>query len=314
MNILVTGGAGFIGSHIVEHFHATDRITVLDSLRSGFRGNIDRFRVRFVEGSVTDAALVNEIMKGVDYVFHLAALVSVPESMERPRETVDINVQGTLHVLEAARAHGVKKVVISSSAAIYGDNPTVPKVETMLAEPRSPYAITKLDDEFYGAMYTTDFGQPVVSLRYFNVFGPRQNPKSQYAAAVPIFIDKCLRGEELVIYGDGEQTRDFIYVKDIVAANVLAATSPITGVFNVANGRSTSINQLAKLIVNLTAGSASIRHAPVRAGDVKHSLADTTRIRAAGFHPATSIEDGLRTTIEAMRATQASASGAGQRP
>jgi UDP-glucose 4-epimerase len=308
MNILVTGGAGFIGSHIVEHFHQTDQVTVLDSLRSGFKRNVNRLRVRFVEGSITDATLVNDLMKGVDFVFHLAALVSVPESMERPRETVEINVQGTLHVLEAARAHHVKKVVISSSAAIYGDNPTVPKVETMLPEPRSPYAITKLDDEYYGRMFTTDFGQPVVCLRYFNVFGPRQNPKSQYAAAVPIFIDKCLKGEEIVIYGDGEQTRDFIFVKDIVAANVLAATSPIAGVYNVANGKSVTINELAEMIVRLTGTGVPIRYAPVRAGDVKHSLADTARIREAGFRPKTPLEEGLRTTIEAMRVTQSSAS------
>jgi UDP-glucose 4-epimerase len=301
MTILVTGGAGFIGSHIVEHFHTTDQVIVLDSLRSGFRANIDPFGVRFIQGSVTDAPLVNEVMKGVDFVFHLAALVSVPESMDKPLETVDINVQGTLHILEAARTHKVKKVVISSSAAIYGDNPAVPKIESMLPEPRSPYAITKLDDEYYAKLFTTDFGLPVACLRYFNVFGPRQSPKSQYAAAVPIFIDRCLRGEEIVIYGDGEQTRDFIYVKDIVAANILGATSELTGVSNVANGKSVTINELADMIVRLTGNSVPIRHAPVRAGDVKHSLADTTRVRDAGFTPSTSLEIGLRETIEAMR-------------
>jgi UDP-glucose 4-epimerase len=211
-----------------------------------------------------------------------------------------------LQVLEAARVHHVKKVVISSSAAIYGDNPTVPKRESMLPEPRSPYAITKLDDEYYGKMFTEEFGLPVACLRYFNVFGPRQNPRSQYAAAVPIFIDKCLRGEEIIIYGDGEQTRDFIYVKDIVAANVLAATSDITGVYNVANGKSVSINELARMIVTLTGTRVPVRFAPVRAGDVKHSLADTGRIRGAGFAPRTSLEDGLRATAEAMRSSRRS--------
>ncbi len=301
MTILVTGGAGFIGSHIVEHFQRTDDVIVLDSLRSGFKQNIDQFRVRFIHGSVSDGALVDDIMRGVDYVFHLAALVSVPESMEKPADTVEINVRGTLHVLEAARTHNVKKVVISSSAAIYGDNPTVPKVETMLPEPRSPYAITKLDDEYYGRMFTADFGLPVACLRYFNVFGPRQNPKSQYAAAVPIFIDRCLRGEEIVIYGDGEQTRDFVYVKDIVAANVRAATSGMTGVYNVANGRSVSINELAKMIVRLTDANVPVRHATVRAGDVKHSLADVGRMKSTGFVARTTLEDGLQQTIEAMR-------------
>ncbi len=301
MTILVTGGAGFIGSHIVEYFQRTDDVIVLDSLRSGFKQNIDPFRVRFIHGSVTDGTLVDDIMRGVDYVFHLAALVSVPESMEKPGDTVEINVQGTLHVLEAARAHKVKKVVISSSAAIYGDNPSVPKVESMLPEPRSPYAITKLDDEYYGGMFAADFGLPVACLRYFNVFGPRQNPQSQYAAAVPIFIARCLRGEEIVIYGDGEQTRDFVYVKDIVAANVLAATSGMTGVYNVANGRSVSINALAELIVRLTGANVRVRHAPVRAGDVKHSLADVSRMQSTGFVPRTSLEEGLQQTIEAMR-------------
>lgn len=304
MTILVTGGAGFIGSHIVEHFHATDRVIVLDSLRSGFASNIEQFGVKFVNGSVTDPPLVSELMRGVDYVFHLAALVSVPESMEKPRETVEINVQGALHVLEAARAHNVKKVVISSSAAIYGDNPTIPKVESMVPEPRSPYAVTKLDDEYYAAMFTRDFGLPVACLRYFNVFGPRQNPKSQYAAAVPIFIDKCLRGEEITIYGDGEQTRDFVFVKDIVAANVLAATTGMTGVYNVANGRSVSINALAQMIISITGKTVPIRYAPVRAGDVKHSLADTARATVAGFIPKTPLELGLQSTIEAMQRTR----------
>jgi UDP-glucose 4-epimerase len=301
MTILVTGGSGFIGSHIAEHFHKTDRVIVLDSLRSGFRSNLDGLNVEFVQGSITDAGLVNDLMKGVDYVFHLAALVSVPESMEKPREAVEINVQGTLYVLEAARANKVRKVVISSSAAIYGDNPTVPKLESMLPEPRSPYAITKLDDEYYARLFTMDFDLPVACLRYFNVFGPRQNPKSQYAAAVPIFIDRCLKGEEIVIYGDGEQTRDFIYVKDVVAANALAATTDVTGVYNVANGSSITIKALAERIVKLAGTPVPIRLAPVRAGDVKHSLADTARVRAIGFTPATTLDEGLRQTIDAMR-------------
>jgi UDP-glucose 4-epimerase len=302
MNILITGGAGFIGSHIAERFHATDSVTVLDNFRSGFRHNLDGFRVRLVEGSVTDRALVSDLLRGVDYVFHLAALVSVPESMEKPGETVAINVQGTLNILEAARAHGVKKVVISSSAAIYGNNPTVPKVETMLPEPRSPYAITKLDDEYYGRMFTEDFGLPVVALRYFNVFGPRQNPRSQYAAAVPIFIDRCLKGEDLVIYGDGEQTRDFVYVKDIVAANALAARSAATGVFNIACGKSMSINTLATTLQSLTASASRITHAGERAGDVKHSLAATDRAtNVLEFAPGYTVEQGLAETIAWMR-------------
>lgn len=306
MNILVTGGAGFIGSHVVERFHATDTVTVLDNFRSGFRHNLQGLRARVVEGSITDRAAVEDLLRGVDYVFHLAALVSVPESMEKPGEAVAINVQGTLNILEAARTHKVRKVVISSSAAIYGNNPEVPKHETMLPEPRSPYAITKLDDEYYGRMFSEDFGVPVVALRYFNVFGPRQNPRSQYAAAVPIFIERCLAGQDLVIHGDGEQTRDFIYVKDVVEANALAAASGATGVFNIACGRSMSINTLAETLKNLTGSSSRIVHAGERSGDVKHSLATTEKAaRVLKFTPSHTLEQGFAETIAWMRSRPA---------
>ena len=306
MNILVTGGAGFIGSHVVEQFHATDTVTVLDNFRSGFSHNLQGLRARIVQGSVTDRSVVDDLLRGVDYVFHLAALVSVPESMEKPGEAVAINVQGTLNILEAARTHKVKKVVISSSAAIYGNNPDVPKRETMLPEPRSPYAITKLDDEYYGRMFTEDFGVPVVALRYFNVFGPRQNPRSQYAAAVPIFIERCLAGKDLVIHGDGEQTRDFIYVKDVVAANALAASSGATGVFNIACGKSMSINALAETLKNLTGSSSRIVHAGERSGDVKHSLAATEKAnQTLNFAPSHTLEQGFAETIAWMRSRKA---------
>ncbi len=298
MKILITGGAGFIGSNIVEHFHQTDDVIVLDNLRSGFKRNLAGFRATFVRGSVTDKAAVENAARGADYIFHLAALVSVPESVENPRETVDINVHGTLNVLEAARTHGVKKVVISSSAAIYGDNPVVPKVELMVPEPKSPYAITKLDAEYYAKMYTSEFAVPVVCLRYFNVFGPRQNPKSQYAAAVPIFIDRAIRNQDITIYGDGEQTRDFVFVKDVVAANVLAARSAATGVFNIACGGRITINDLARTIIALTKSSSTIIHAGERAGDVKHSQADIGLATALGFRPAYTLQEGLKPTIE----------------
>ena len=301
MKILITGGAGFIGSNIVEHFHKTDDVVVLDNLRSGFERNLAGFRATFVRGSVTDKAAVENAAWGADYIFHLAAMVSVPESVENPRETVDINVHGTLNVLDAARTHGVKKVVISSSAAIYGDNPVVPKVESMLPEPKSPYAITKLDAEYYAKMYTSEFATPVVCLRYFNVFGPRQNPKSQYAAAVPIFIDRALRNQDITIYGDGEQTRDFVFVKDVVAANVLAARSAATGVFNIACGGRITINDLARTIIALTKSSSTIIYAGERAGDVKHSQADIGLATALGFRPAYTLQDGLTPTIEYLK-------------
>jgi UDP-glucose 4-epimerase len=297
MNILVTGGAGFIGSNIVEHFHRSDEVVVLDSLRSGFERNLEGFKARLVKGSVTEQSSVDEAAKGADYIFHLAALVSVPESVDKPHETVAINVLGTLNVLDAARKHRVKKVIISSSAAVYGDNPTVPKIESMLPEPKSPYAITKLDAEYYSKMYSSEFMVPVVCLRYFNVFGPRQNPKSQYAAAVPIFIDQALKNQEITIYGDGEQTRDFVYVKDVVAANVLAAKSAPPGVYNIACGGTITVNELARTIIVLTKSSSTIRHAAQRAGDVKHSQADIRRSTTFGFHPQYSLQEGLKPTI-----------------
>jgi UDP-glucose 4-epimerase len=298
MRILVTGGAGFIGSHIVEHFQGRAEVRVLDNLRSGFRHNLDGFRCEFIEGSILDRTVVRQAVRGVDYVFHLAALISVPESMDQPLECNEINTAGTLIVLEEAARAGVKKLVLSSSAAIYGDNPVTPKVETMLPEPKSPYAITKLDGEYYCRMFTTEGRLATACLRYFNVFGPRQDPGSQYAAAVPIFIDRALRKEDITIFGDGEQTRDFIFVKDIAAANAFFATaSDATGVFNVAYGQRLSIKDLARAVCRTVGSSSAIRHAPERAGDVKHSLASIEKLRAAGFTPSGDLQHGLKETI-----------------
>ncbi|MBI2251698.1 MAG: SDR family oxidoreductase [Armatimonadetes bacterium] len=296
MKILITGGAGFIGSHLAEHFQ-NEEVIVLDSLRSGFKKNLKNFRVNFVNGSVADFNLVNQLMLNVDYIFHLAALVSVPESVQKPKETVEINTLGVLNVLEAARVNKVKKIVLSSSSAVYGDNPVVPKKEDMLPEPKSPYAITKLDGEYYLKMYHQEYGLETVSLRYFNVFGPRQDPKSQYAAAIPIFVDKALKGEDLTIFGDGEQTRDFIFVKDVVGANLLALKPGISGIYNVGRGEKITINDLAKLILKLTNSNSKIVYSAPRAGDVKHSSADISKIKDAGFNPGMNKEDGLIETI-----------------
>ena len=299
MKILVTGGAGFIGSHIVGHFQDKTEVRVLDNLRSGYQRNLAGFRHEFIAASILDRETVRRAMQGVDYVFHLAAMISVPESMARPVDCTEINTTGTLVVLEEAAKAGVKKLVFSSSAAIYGDNPVVPKVETMLPEPKSPYAITKLDGEFYCKLFTQEGRLPTACLRYFNVFGPRQDPQSQYAAAVPIFIDRAVKNLPITIYGDGEQTRDFIFVKDIVAANACFATqSDATGVFNVAYGRKITIKDLCATICKLTGSHAEIKHAPERAGDVKHSMASVEKLRAAGFVPAGTLADGLRTTVE----------------
>ena len=219
MRVLITGGAGFIGSHLVEHFQGKADVRVLDSLRSGYRANLEGFDVEFIEGDIRDRKAVDAAMKDVDYVFHLAAMISVPESMTKITECIEINNTGMINVLESAAENGVKKLCFSTSAAIYGDNPVVPKVETMFPEPKSPYAITKLDGEYYCGMFTKEGRLQTACLRYFNVFGPRQDPKSAYAAAVPIFIAKALNNEDITVFGDGEQTRDFVFVKDVVAAN-----------------------------------------------------------------------------------------------
>ena len=302
MKVLVTGGAGFIGSHIVEELQGKAEIVVLDNLRSGYRANLENFDVEFIEGDVRDRDVVRRAMRGVDYVFHLAALVSVPESMEKVHECIDINAHGFVNVLEEAAAAGVKKLCFSTSAAIYGDNPVVPKVETMFPEPKSPYAVTKLDGEYYAGMFTRERKLACACLRYFNVFGPRQDPKGAYAAAVPIFITKSLAGEELTIYGDGEQTRDFVYVKDVVAANLFfAMKSDETGVFNIARGGRITINDLAETIVRLTGSKSRIVRLGERPGDVKHSMACVDKAARAGYRAGHTFDEGLAATIDFYR-------------
>jgi UDP-glucose 4-epimerase len=306
MRVLVTGGAGFIGSHICEHFQGKAEVRVLDSLRSGYLKNLEGLDVEFIEGDIRDREIVRKAMEGVDYVFHLAAMISVPESMFKPIECVDINVDGMLILLEEAAKAGVKKLCFSTSAAIYGDNPVVPKREEMYPEPKSPYAITKLDGEYYCNMYTQEGKLQTACLRYFNVFGPRQDPNSAYAAAVPIFTAKAVANEDITIFGDGEQTRDFIYVKDIVAANVFMAMSENTGVYNIAYGGRITINDLVNKIKDITESSSKVLHLEERAGDVKHSMAAVDKLNATGFKPENTFEDGLAATIEYFKALNAS--------
>ncbi len=303
MKILVTGGSGFIGSHIVEHYQGkAEEIRVLDNLRTGYRKNLDGLACTFIEGSVTERGTVEKAVEGIDYIFHMAALVSVPESMSKPAECVDINVHGLLNVLEAAAAAGVKKLVFASSAAIYGDNPAVPKLETMLPEPKSPYAVTKLDGEYYLDLFTRERGLETAAIRFFNVFGPRQDPKGAYAAAVPIFIEKALKGEDITVYGDGGQTRDFIYVKDIVGALSFAAETPgVTGVFNAGYGGQMTINDLAGKIIASAGSDSKVLHGPERAGDVKHSRSSADKLLAAGWQPKHSLDEALATTLEFFR-------------
>ncbi len=267
---------------------------MLDNLRSGHLENLAGLDHTFVHGCITDRALVDSLMPGIDYVFHLAAMISVPESMTKPIECARINVTGLLNVLESATNHGVKKLIHASSAAVYGDNPSVPKIETMIPEPKSPYAITKLDGEYYLEMFRREGRIDTASLRFFNVFGPRQDPNSAYAAAVPIFISKARANQPITIFGDGEQTRDFIFVKDVVTALAHAATSEnMHGTYNVGNGDSITINQLATEIIQLTGSKSQILHAPDRPGDVKHSRANIDRLSASGWKPSSSLTEAL---------------------
>ncbi|MBT8036773.1 MAG: NAD-dependent epimerase/dehydratase family protein [Verrucomicrobiae bacterium] len=300
MKILVTGGAGFIGSHIVEYFQGkAEEIRVLDNLRTGYKHNLDGFDCTFIEGSITDRETVKKAVKDVDYIFHMAAMVSVPESMAQPAECVEINVNGLLNVLEEATSANVKKMVFASSAAIYGDNPTVPKLESMYPEPQSPYAITKLDGEYYLEMFHTLGKMKTASVRFFNVFGPRQDPNGAYAAAVPIFIEKAVKGDDITIHGDGEQTRDFIYVSDIVGALVFAAMNhDLRGTYNAGYGRQITINDLAQTILKTSNSESTILHGPERAGDVKHSRASSQKLRTAGWEPQFTLDHGLAATFE----------------
>ncbi len=316
-SVIVTGGAGFIGSHLVKSL-AKDgyKVIIIDDLRTGKEENIEIVKkeltdegnsdaarnIEFIKGSITDKKLIEQIFKNntIDYVFNLAALVSVAESMEKPELTVEINTKGVLVLLEQARRNGIKKFFHASSAAVYGDSPKIPKVETMRPEPKSPYAITKLDGEYFLEMYRLEYGMPTVSLRFFNVYGPRQDPKSQYAAAIPIFIWRALQNKEIIIFGDGLQTRDFIYVEDIVRAIKLVTIERPEAhwVYNAARGGRITILELAKKIIQLTGSSSRIVHDKPRPGDVRHSQASIKRIKKLGFKPQVTLEEGLRRTIE----------------
>jgi UDP-glucose 4-epimerase len=304
MKILITGGAGFIGSHLAEHFHQRATVRILDNLRTGHRRNLEGLEVEFIHGSILDRKLLRTVMQDVDYVFHLAAMVGVPESVREPHACVELNVTGTLNVLEAAAAAGVRKLCFSSSAAVYGNNPIVPKREDMLPEPRSPYAVTKLDGEFYCRQFTGAGRLETVALRFFNVFGPRQDPAGTYGAVVPIFFQRALAGKPLTIFGDGGQTRDFIYVKDIVAAlDFVTSTPGLTGVFNAGYGQQLTLRELARRILEITNSQSEIQFEPERIGDVRHSQASVERLRDKGFHPEGTLEFGLRQMLCAFQSS-----------
>lgn len=303
MRVLVTGGAGFIGSHITERLvELGHEVIVLDDLSTGREENIAhlRSRITFVKGSITDTALLQKVMQGVQVVFHEAALGSVPRSVEDPRTTHEVNITGTFTVLMAARDAGVKRVVYAASSSAYGDTPTLPKVETMLPNPLSPYAVSKLVGEYYCQVFTRVYGLETVSLRYFNVFGPRQNPHSQYAAVIPKFITAALNGEPLTVFGDGEQSRDFTYIDNVVQANLLAMESPhaVGKVYNIACGGRYTLNELIRQLEVIFGRKLEVQYLPPRAGDVKHSEASISEARRdLGYQVLVPFEDGLRHTV-----------------
>ncbi|KUG19936.1 MAG: SDR family oxidoreductase [Methanomicrobiaceae archaeon] len=300
MRYVVTGGAGFIGSNLAEELAQSHDVVILDNLMTGSRANIQDIsgHVSFVEGSVTDLPLLREIFTGADGVYHQAAIASVPRSVANPLATNEANVTGTLHVLVAARDCGVRKVVAASSSSVYGDTPTLPKSEDMHPHPLSPYAVSKLACEHYCSVFSDLYGIETACLRYFNVFGPRQDPNSEYAAVIPKFITRLLRNEPPVIYGDGGQTRDFTYVKDVAAANIRAMESDAAGVFNIACGYRISLNELASLMMEIIGFRIDPVYEDPRPGDIRDSLADISKARAAfGFSPSYSLHDGLAETI-----------------
>ena len=305
---LITGGAGFIGSSIAEALLARgDSVRILDDFSSGRRENLESLPRRFdlVEGTIVDPTTVARAMRDVEVVFHQAAIPSVVRSVEKPAETMLVGVQGTTVVLDAARQSGVRRVVFAASSAAYGDAPTLPKVETMDPKPLSPYAVSKVTGEFLMRVFGSLYGMDTISLRYFNVFGPRQDPKSEYAAAIPKFIAAAIQRQRPVVFGDGEQTRDFCYIDNAVRANLLAASSPykLRGeVVNVACGERTSLNQLIGYIGNIAGVRMDPEYRPARAGDVRDSLADIRAAREAiGYEPIVDVRDGLKRTFEAFQ-------------
>ncbi len=305
---LVTGGAGFIGSHIVRRLVADGhRVRVLDNLSTGSMDKLADVidRVEFFEGDLRQEADCQAACAGVEMVFHEAALPSVPRSVEDPQTFHVNNIDGTFQLFFAAKEAGCRRIIYAASSSAYGDQPTQPKLESMLPAPLSPYALNKLVGEYYARVFYESYGLETLSLRYFNVFGPHQDPESQYAAAIPAFVSTILKGDQPLIFGDGEQTRDFTHIDNVVEANMMAAAAQTTQgqVVNIACGESVTINQVITTISKLLGTDCKPRYAPPRAGDVMHSLADITLAREViGYEPHVMFEDGLARAIEWYKA------------
>jgi UDP-glucose 4-epimerase len=316
MKALVTGGGGFIGSHVAQRLlHDGYDVRVLDNFSSGRRGNLHAFadQIELVEGDIQSYERAHTAVRGCDLVVHQAALPSVPRSVQDPLTSNASNVIGTLNLLLAARDSGVQRVVCASSSSVYGANEAMPKAEQLPALPISPYAVGKLASEGYCRSFWEVYGLDTVALRYFNVFGPRQDPLSQYAAVVPVFINALLDGEQPVIYGDGNQTRDFTYIDNVIEGTVLALIAPVAGgkVYNVAYGDGVTVNALFELLREITGVDVEPRYVEARAGEVRHSQADISRAtRELGYRPAVSLREGLELTTDYYRERRAGEPGA----
>ena len=298
MKVLITGGCGFIGSNLAEKLSKEHDVVILDDLSTGRIENIEDIDVEFIDGSVTDLEILKNICRDVDFIFHQAAISSVQRSIDDPLSTNEVNIKGTLNVLIAAKDCNVKKVICASSSSIYGNTPHFPLREDMIPDPRSPYAVTKLTGEYYCNIFNEIHGLETVSLRYFNVYGPRQDPSSDYAAVIPKFINLLLNNKPPIIYGDGEQTRDFVYVQDVVQANILAMETDALGVLNVASGKQITINGLADTIMGITGKHFDCIHDSPVEGDVRHSVGDASKMIEFGFIPEYSMEEGLKNTVK----------------
>lgn len=305
MKALVTGGAGFIGSHIVDRLlNDGHEVIVLDDFSTGHRSNLaDNSSLTIVEGDISDSNTVQQCMTGIDWVFHKAAVASVPKTVNDPVGSSLVNYQGTLHLLDAARNNNVKRFVFASSAALYGDEPTLPKVESMCPVTLSPYAVDKLASEFASGMYTKLYGLETVCLRYFNVYGPRQDPSSPYSGVISIFTDKLKNNETPTIFGDGEQTRDFVFVKDVVEANMKAVTSE-TGAgqyFNIATGNKITLNDLLKTLYDIYSSEFSVNYEDERKGDIKESYAVVDKAASIlKWKPSVDLESGLKQLCQSL--------------